>query len=320
MGVAKYRFIWGPGGAGKSHLAIRKTVHTPGHRLLLTLDPSQRLFHLFGTRPQPGGQNVRLGNEEFILRQTDALRLFEALQDRAPADPKVRIYFTQLVAGLQRFRDYLALIELGDEMQKDEFDSVIIDTPPFQEAKGFQNSIVNLHEFFDRSLVQLSLRNQWLQVGVRKVIEGVKLFTGKRNLEQTLAFLDWLQSHIDRFQLSARALHELLFHPQTIHTLVLTPESSLQELKQMEGFFKRAPQLEIIINRSVEHLGPLPNPHPFFQEFQKLQDRESALRSELKKAFNAPVESIPLTAMGEDTTEELLEFVNLGIDKKIREG
>jgi len=311
VGLAKYRFIWGPGGAGKSHIAIRKTVQSEGPKLLLTLDPSLRLFHLFGTKPIPGGQSLRLAEEEFTLRQTDALRLFEALQDRAPADPKVRHYFAQLVNGLQRFRDYLALIELGDEMQKDEFKTVVIDTPPFQEAKAFQNSIVNLHEFFDRSLVQLGLRNQWLHVGVRKVVEGMKLFTGKKNLEQSLAFLDWLREHLERFQCSARSLHELLFHESTIHTLVLNPESSLPELKQMEEFFRRAKHLEIVINRSVAHLGPLSARHPFFQEFQKLQERESQLRLQIEKMFTAPIELIPLAAMGEDSREELLEFVSI---------
>ncbi len=219
--------------------------------------------------------------------------------------------------GLQRFRDYLALIELGDEMQKDEYQSVVIDTPPFQEAKGFQASIVNLHEFFDRSLVQLGLRNQWLQIGVRKVIEGMKLFTGKKNLEQTLAFLDWLREHIERFQLSARSLHELLFHEDTVHTIVLTPESSLLELKQMETFFSRAKHLEFVLNRSVAHLGPLTGQHPFLLEFQKLQEKESLLRSDLKKLFNAPIELIPLAAMGEDTREELLDFVRLGFSQKV---
>ncbi len=311
MGV-NYYFVWGAGGVGKTHTLIRATCLAEKRKLLLTLDPSLRLFHLLNTKPSPGIQNIQLGEYSFDLRQTDALHLFSELEGRIPASPEVREYFRDLVLGLQRFRDYLSLIELGDLMRRADYDSVFIDTPPFQEARHFQTSILTLHEFFDRSLVQVGMRNQFLQMGVRKVLDGLKLFTGKANLEKSLAFLDWLSQHLERFRNSADSLHALLFSEQTTHMIVLTPESSINMLEQMSQFFSKAKKIEFVINRSVSHfrIEHTKSSHPVIEEFRRQLEAENRLTEAVQKLYQPhKIEKIPLQVMGEDTTEELLEFI-----------
>jgi hypothetical protein len=312
MDRVRFQFIWGAGGVGKSHLAIRKCYEAEGQRLLLTLDPSRRLFHLLNLDPDQEAE-CELNHTSFKLRQTSAFRLFQELEKKLPASERVRHYFRELVGGLQRFRDYLSLIELGDEMKASSFNRIIIDTPPFHEAKHFQHSILNLHEFFDRSLVQLGLRTDWLQMGVRKALDAIKLFTGKKNLEVTLEFLDWLALHLERFQSSAQSLHGLIFHEQTLHTIVITPESSIEDLAQMQDFFGRAARIEFVMNRSVEHFKISENlPHPF-NEFSELSVKERALTQQLQKAYpKARFERVALSIMGDDTREELLEFLGSG--------
>jgi anion-transporting ArsA/GET3 family ATPase len=310
----RYQFIWGAGGVGKSHVAIRKSFEAKGQRLLLTLDPSRRLFYLLGHSPNSSEplheRSCQLGEESFLLRQTNAHQLFEELEARVPAPAGVKAYFLDLVSGLQRFRDYLSLIELGDAMRASSFDRILIDTPPFHEAQYFQQSILQLHEFFDRSLIQIGLRNEWLQVGVRKALEGVRLFTGKKNLEESLHFLDWLVLHVDRLQKSAQNLHENIFSPKAEHLIVLTPESDLEEIAEMQNFFQRSSRLVFVINRSLKHFSIKEALAPPFDEFSKAWKKEQDVSARLQQMYpNAQIEKIPLQLMGDDSLEELLQFV-----------
>lgn len=311
----RFHFIWGPGGVGKSHMAIRRCYQLSGRKkLLMTLDPSRRLYPLLHAQETSRAQEITFGDSSFYLKQTDAMALFEELQKRAPANERIQRYFKQLVEGLQRFRDYLSLIELADEMRKSQYDSVVVDTPPFQEAKEFQRSITHLRSFFDQTLVQLTVRKGWLQMGVRKVIELCRSFVGNRVMEDTLAFLDWMNNHLDRLQAAATHLEKLLFSIETKHSIVLTPESSLAELRKLRDFFGRTENLHIVINRSVAHLS-LPDrsqfeKNAFYREFFEMRDQEEHLVTELQQVFGSfSMERIPLMLMGDDTREELLTFI-----------
>lgn len=313
----KIEFVWGPGGVGKSHMAIREAALSNETCLLITLDPSPRIFDLMGLSRKVGIQTAVLtGSPEqsyqFDVKATDAVELFKRLQERTPANETVKWYFNELVNGLQEFRDYLSLIELATDVESGDYQKVIIDTPPFHEAVGLHKSILTLREFFDRSLVQFALRKSILNVGIRKLIDITKLFVGAGAVEQTVEFLDWLSLHLDRFQKASKNLEEMVFAPQTFHKIVLTPESPHRYVEEMQHFFKQTQHLGFQINRSSWGEKLPDTSDSFVREVKNLQSLEKNLFQQLQASFpQAEISRLPYELMGDDTESELIDFIEL---------
>jgi anion-transporting ArsA/GET3 family ATPase len=309
--MKKLVFIWGPGGVGKSHVAIREVYKSPANKkLLLTLDPSHRLFYLLQKKPSAQLQECQLKSASFSIKATQAQELFDRLHAKAPASENVRLFYQQLVQGLQSFQDYLALIELAEEIHQADYDQIIVDTPPFTEAMGLQHSIEGLSEFFHSSIVQIAQRSGWLNVAVKRLLDIAKVFAGKVAVENSLEFIDWLHLHIDRFQLAAKKLEEMIYAPTTGQIFVLNPESSPLVLEQTKDFFKKTSPPEFIMNKSVIHFDLSTAPQEIRTEFEVRQQRERAWSDRLKASFSqSPCRLLPLQVMGTDEPDELLQFV-----------
>lgn len=306
--MKKLRFIWGPGGVGKSHVAIREAARAPGEKkLLLTLDPSYRLFSLLGMKASSSLQKSPLG---FDVKATKADELFNRLHAKLPASPNVREFFTQLVEGLQRFQDYLALIELAEEIEEAHYDIIIVDTPPFAEAVGLHHSIESLSDFFQNSIIQLAQRSGWLNVAVKKLLDVAKIFAGKKAVENSLEFIDWLHLHIDRFQAASQQLQKMIYAETTSHLFVLNPESSPRVLHETKDFFQKASQFEFFLNKSVASLPLASLPEALKKEFSHKSKREEfwvkAIQGEFPKA---QLRRLPLQVMGTDAQKELQDFI-----------
>jgi len=104
---------------------------------------------------------------------------------------------------------------------------------------------------------------------------------------------------------------EKLFEGETTeHRIVVTPDTRSSFLKEAKSFFKNLGPVEFVINRSTAHFELPDGNDPFLVQMKSAQKRELALTKEIHIAFkDAPIEKIPLMVMGEDTKEELLEFV-----------
>lgn len=306
-------FVWGAGGVGKSHVAIRLAAHKGRETLLYTLDPSLRLFKLLHLADTELRGEVQLADFHFQLARADKNKLFESLESKKPASPKVRLFYEQMVKGLQDFRDYLTLIQLSDELQRVDLKDLVIDTPPFHEALGLHRSMFNLRRFFEGSLVQLALKSShssWLQGTLKRVFDLARIFSGKKSAEQIFDFIEWLTYHTERFSKSAKYLEDLVFSGSTIHTFILTPESPHRLLDQIENFFSQTKNHQFIINRSLEGFEIPSKNHPLIDELSALRSRERDLRRQLSKRFpKCEISGIPLMLMGEDTDEELLRFI-----------
>ncbi len=306
-------FIWGPGGVGKSHTAIRYAALQKNRALLYTLDPSLRIFDLLHIPNEAYAHEVKISDYAFTVRKTDKNKLFDNLDKKRPASIKVRVFYEQMVKGLQDFRDYLTLIELSDEIEKNDFQTLIIDTPPFNEALGLHRSLFNLRRFFETSLVQFAIKTghmTWLQGGLKRVFEVARIFSGKKAADQIFDFIEWLTSHTERFSKSARFLEELVFSEQTRHVFIVTPETPPRFLEQIKSFFVKVKNIEFVLNRSLSNYSlPEGNDH-FVEELKVLAEKETTFLEILKKHYpHARVEKIPLILMGEDTDEELIEFI-----------
>lgn len=312
MSISSIEFVWGPGGVGKSHVAIREICNSPANSLLITLDPSPRIFDLLGIPKTKSKVLCQFGEYEFFIKATDADELFEKLQKASPPNEKVHYYYHELVSGLQEFRNYLALIQLAEDLTEGNYSRVVIDTPPFHEAMGLHSSIETLREFFEKSLVQFAMRSSILNLGVKKAIEISRMFIGEKSVKSALEFIDWLQLHIDRFKIAAKYLDEMSFAPNTEHLMVLTPESASSYLNLVKDFFARSQHLSFLINRSLKDYIIPDDQIPFYDELRSIAAQEKHLLEQISQQFkNFQIKHLPMLVMGEDTQDELKEFVRL---------
>jgi len=321
----RVQFIWGAGGVGKSHVAVRKAcgisaessaVSVPEAQkttLLMTMDPSLRIFELLQLDPQLSEDEVKIGEFSFHVRRTDEGKFFDQLNKLRPAEPQVRVFYDRMSKGLQDFRDYISLLQLADELSRDRFERVVVDTPPFQEALGLHRSIFNLRDFFEKSLVQLALKSSskpWIQTTVKKIFNVTRIFVGKAASRQVFDFIEWLSSHADRFQVAAKSLEALVFSDSTDHLFVLTPETSFSFLKEVAAVFGKKTKVSFIINRSAAGFKLPEGNSSFHREIEGLQKREEKLIARLEREFGSvKVSRIPMMLMGEDTEQEMLKFV-----------
>ncbi len=313
--MAKVRFVWGRGGVGKSHLVLREAYQAKDSPLIISLDPSQRLLHLVGkSQMAPDGDRFKILDCEIELKILQADLLFEQLAARAPTSPRLKHFYQVMVRGLQDFREYLLLIQLSDEIERSKAKTLIVDTPPFQEATGLHRKALLLRNFFGGQLVQFTLKSNTLHLlssPLKKVFETARLFVGKEATSQVFELIEWLMQHTDRFQQAATHLESLFFSENSEHVLVLTPETPSSFLDEAKSFFKEARHLRFCLNRSLCGFPQLENPQdPFLKELSGLNSKEILLISKIQSQFlNATIDQIPWQAMGEDNPQELETFV-----------
>lgn len=313
MSSTKVRFVWGSGGVGKSHLAIREAYQSPAC-LLMTLDPSYRLFDLLELTERQKIHQVDLNGHRFQLMGPQIDQLFDQLHEKQPASPQIREYYFKLVEGLHRFREYLALLQLADQVQQNRYEKIIVDTPPFQEAMGLHQSLRSLETFFNAGLVQFALKSSIIYKSLKKIIYLGRTFVGKRGMEEAFAFIQWLSQNVERFQKSSQMLGKLLRAEETEHSYVMTPESPLFQFEMTKGFFKEQPHLDFCINRSATHFKIPDQDDAFCLEMKNLQEREREVVEKIQTHFpQSKISRIPLQLMGSDSREELIHFIESGL-------
>lgn len=308
----KVVFIWGQGGVGKSHFCLREAYRESefASTQLITLDPSLRLYDLINLEPSKTEASIL--SRRFSIQRLRAQDLFDQLADKLPASSQVREFYSKMVEGLVAFRDYLALIQLTDLIQKASHNTtLIVDTPPFQDAKGLHLSMLRLKRFFESGLVQIALKTSrfsMVQMTLRKVFEVSKYFVGSKTTEAVLGLLEWMAHHQDRFQRSAQTLETLLVAPTTEHLFVMTPETSSTFLNSVLEIFPPKSRKRFVMNRSVLSFESSSSNDPFVREILHLKSLELQLRDQLERA-QISINGLEMRAMGEDSAEELADFV-----------
>jgi len=192
----KTKFVWGLGGVGKSHICLREAIRASSSMkvVMMTLDPSDRLFFLAGTEPKEGKNKVHLNDVEFDIKKMEAFRLLETLDYAKKASASLKAFYQKMATGLQEFSHYLSLIQLSREIEKSDYDYLIVDTPPLVEAAGLQRSLFHLKAFFETSLVQMALKTSrfsLIHFSLKKIFDLSRLFVGQKTTDRVFELFEW---------------------------------------------------------------------------------------------------------------------------------
>lgn len=255
----------GPGGVGKTTLAASLAIHlsTLGYRtLVLTVDPAKRLAQALGF--QSFSQNLQkvhvphAPEAQLTASMLDSELYFDRVIERFAPSPEQkkkilenRLYRT-MVDSLGGSHEYAAMERLLEFSTSLEYDKIVVDTPPTQNALDLIRAPQRLASFMDSSVISWFQKKggfQLFQKGTQLAMKGLQKILGSEFLEHLSVFLTDLHGMQSGFQARHLAVLDLLRTPSTAFVLV-TQASEARFLESME-FHKMLQAEQINLNRVI---------------------------------------------------------------------
>ena len=265
----------GAGGVGKTTTAAAlgvRAAEVHGRRtVVLTIDPARRLAQSMGlseldnTPRQVKGIDIAAGGELHAM-MLDMKRTFdEVVQQHTTPQRAAEIFanpfyqaMSSTFAGTQ---EYMAMEKLGQLRAGDEWDLIVVDTPPSRSALDFLDAPARLSRFLDGRMLRMMLAPA--RSGGRSVFSLVTASFGlfSRTVQKVLGaqlltdlsgFVAALDSMFGGFRQRADQTYRILQDPQTAFLLIATPE---RDAVREAAYFaerlvaERMPLAGLVVNR-----------------------------------------------------------------------
>jgi anion-transporting ArsA/GET3 family ATPase len=245
----------GPGGVGKTTTAaaLGALSARQGRRTLVcTIDPAPRLADALGVgtlgpdpQPIPPEASRALGIDRDGLLSAvrlDTQRAFAGLVEEQVSEPEMRgrIFsnpiYRQITTALSGSQEYAATLALYDLARRRQYDLIVLDTPPTQNALDFLAAPQRIAEAVSSPAIQWFARPdanggkaggfsfQRLRSGSAIVIRRLAKFVGSQFLDDIGAFLVDFRDVLGGFLERARQIEALLRSADVGFVLVLAPE------------------------------------------------------------------------------------------------
>ncbi|UJA19564.1 ArsA family ATPase [Thermoleophilia bacterium SCSIO 60948] len=241
--------VAGPGGVGKTTVsaAIAAQLARGGaSAAVLTIDPARRLADALGL-DEIGGAPRRVDPEalrraglvegpgELWAMALDAKQTFDRTVERhAPDDAsRQRILanpiYARISEALAGSHEYMAIEALHELAERDEFDFLVLDTPPSQQAADFLTAPTRLLELFQGRGMRLVVRSagaggRIAGRGAALMFSLLRRITGVDLLRDLAEFFDAIAVMVDGMAERAAEVRALLADPATGFVLVSSPD------------------------------------------------------------------------------------------------
>ncbi|MFE7430966.1 ArsA-related P-loop ATPase [Streptomyces sp. NPDC057545] len=264
----------GSGGVGKTTTAAALGVRAAEHGrkvVVLTIDPARRLAQSMGIdsldnvpRRVPGIDGEGAG--ELHAMMLDMKRTFdEIVEAHADAERARAIlenpFYQSLSAGFAGTQEYMAMEKLGQLRARDEWDLIIVDTPPSRSALDFLDAPKRLGSFLDGKFIKLLMAPakvggragmKFLNVGMSMMTGTLGKLLGGQFLRDVQTFVAAMDTMFGGFRTRADATYKLLQAPGTAFLVVATPERDA--LREAAYFVERLasedmPLAGLVLNR-----------------------------------------------------------------------
>ncbi|HEX2074189.1 MAG TPA: ArsA family ATPase [Geodermatophilus sp.] len=263
----------GAGGVGKTttSAALALAAAEAGRRVVvLTIDPARRLAQSLGLGEldnEPRRVDVPEARGELHAMMLDMKRTFDdvvvahSTPERAQqilANP----FYQALSSSFAGTQEYMAMEKLGQLRAADEWDLIVVDTPPSRSALDFLDAPNRMSRFLDGTMIRLltAPARAGGRAGMRLVGAGFLVFSriiskvlGGQLLRDISAFVAALDTMFGGFRERATATYELLRRPGTWFVVVATPEPDA--LREASYFVDRLstdgmPLAGLVLNRT----------------------------------------------------------------------
>ncbi|GGZ13373.1 anion-transporting ATPase [Streptomyces inusitatus] len=278
----------GSGGVGKTTTAAALGVRAAerGRRVVvLTIDPARRLAQSLGIdsldntprrvkgiAPSGGaasGAAASGGDRpegELHAMMLDMKRTFDEIVETHADPERARAilenpFYQSLSAGFAGTQEYMAMEKLGQLRARDEWDLIVVDTPPSRSALDFLDAPKRLGSFLDGKLIKLLAAParmggragmKFLNVGMSMMTGTLGKLLGSQLLRDVQTFVAAMDTMFGGFRTRADATYRLLQAPGTAFLVVAAPERDA--LREAAYFVERLaaeemPLAGLVLNR-----------------------------------------------------------------------
>jgi anion-transporting ArsA/GET3 family ATPase len=266
----------GSGGVGKTTTAAAlglRAAERGRHVVVLTVDPARRLAQSMGLTsldntprpvPLPDGHGDAGGSLHAMM--LDMKRTFdEIVEAHSEPDRAAQIlanpFYQSLSSSFAGTQEYMAMEKLGQLRRADEWDLIVVDTPPSRSALDFLDAPQRLSRFLDGRFIRLLTAPTRVssRAYLRVVNAGFGMFTGvvakvlgTQLLRDVQTFVAAFDTMFGGFRERAEDTYRLLQTPGTAFLVIATPEPDA--LREASYFVERLsqdrmPLAGLILNR-----------------------------------------------------------------------
>jgi len=266
----------GSGGVGKTTTAAAiglRAAERGRHVVVLTVDPARRLAQSMGLskldntpRPVPFPERVQAGvsaagtdsdgtsGGSLHAMMLDMKRTFDEIVE-AHADPDraaqilANPFYQSLSSGFSGTQEYMAMEKLGQLRRAEEWDLIVVDTPPSRSALDFLDAPQRLGRFLDGRLIRLLVVPakvggrayvKVLNAGFGMVTGVLTKVLGAQVLKDVQTFVSALDTMFGGFRERADYTYRLLRAPGTAFLVIAAPEPDA--LREASYFVERLAQ------------------------------------------------------------------------------
>jgi anion-transporting ArsA/GET3 family ATPase len=262
----------GSGGVGKTTTAAALALigAEAGRRsVVLTIDPARRLAQSMGLTELDNTPREVKGVEtgQLFAMMLDMKRTFDdvVLEHSSPERAEqifANPFYQSLSSSFAGTQEYMAMEKLGQLVATNEWDLIVVDTPPSRSALDFLDAPNRLGRFLDGRMIRLLTApakaggKAYLKVVTVSVGMVARVFTkviGGELLNDLSTFVTALESMFGGFRERAQQTYELLKQPGTAFVVVAAPEPDA--LREASYFVERLseeqmPLAGVIVNRT----------------------------------------------------------------------
>ncbi|MBB4894269.1 anion-transporting ArsA/GET3 family ATPase [Streptomyces olivoverticillatus] len=264
----------GSGGVGKTTTAAALGVRAAerGRKVVvLTIDPARRLAQSMGIeeldnvpRRVPGIDGSAGG--ELHAMMLDMKRTFDEIVEAHADKERSRAilenpFYQSLSAGFAGTQEYMAMEKLGQLRARDEWDLIVVDTPPSRSALDFLDAPGRLGSFLDGKFIKVLMAPakiggragmKFLGVGMSVMSGPLNKLMGTQLLRDVQTFVAAMDTMFGGFRTRADATYRLLQAPGTAFLVVAAPERDA--LREAAYFVERLaaermPLAGLVLNR-----------------------------------------------------------------------
>ncbi|WP_255953328.1 ArsA family ATPase [Streptomyces odontomachi] len=264
----------GSGGVGKTTTAAALGLRAAerGRRVVvLTIDPARRLAQSMGidsldnTPRRVKGIDDAAGGELHAM-MLDMKRTFDEIVEAHAEPERARAilenpFYQSLSAGFAGTQEYMAMEKLGQLRSRDEWDLIVVDTPPSRSALDFLDAPKRLGSFLDGKLIRVLMAPakvggragmKFLNVGMSMMTGVLGKLLGGQLLRDVQTFVAAMDTMFGGFRTRADATYRLLQAPGTAFLVVASPERDA--LREAAYFVERLaaeqmPLAGLVLNR-----------------------------------------------------------------------
>ncbi|MCX4989474.1 MULTISPECIES: ArsA family ATPase [unclassified Streptomyces] len=262
----------GSGGVGKTTTAAALGLRAAerGRKVVvLTIDPARRLAQSMGIDSldnTPRRVKGVEGSGELHAMMLDMKRTFDEIVEAHADGERAAVilnnpFYQSLSAGFAGTQEYMAMEKLGQLRARDEWDLIVVDTPPSRSALDFLDAPKRLGSFLDGRLIRLLTAPAKLggRAGMKFLNVGMSMMTGTLGkllggqlLKDVQTFVAAMDTTFGGFRTRADATYKLLQAPGTAFLVVAAPERDA--LREAAYFVERLaaedmPFAGLVLNR-----------------------------------------------------------------------